>query len=133
MKTIANKIIFLETKIKKMAHAEKEIEQEIREGKKVITCLNIISMSGERKYRLHNSLFESIVRYGCETWQLTKHLRKDCSLSEWTSSKDRYKYSECKESKVFDNHGRPERAECNSEKSSKKATNVMRRRVKNGY
>lgn len=46
----------------------------------MIGCLNSIlwskSISRERKHLLYNCILQSVVLYGCETWQLTKALER---------------------------------------------------------
>ncbi|KAH1027195.1 hypothetical protein HUJ05_000751 [Dendroctonus ponderosae] len=62
--------VYLGTKIEIGCRTQKEIEQRIIKGKKMIGCLNSILWStciSRKRQHLLNSIFKSIVLYECET------------------------------------------------------------------
>lgn len=71
---------YLGTKINQSGRTEEEILERIVKGKKVIGCLNSLlwstNISKERKHLLYNTIFKSILLYGCETWQINKTLER---------------------------------------------------------
>lgn len=58
---------------------EKEIEERIGKGRRIVGTINTIlwskSISKKRKHDLCNTIFKSVVLYGWETWQLNKRLK----------------------------------------------------------
>ncbi|XP_030753177.1 uncharacterized protein LOC115880180 [Sitophilus oryzae] len=75
-----NKYTYLGTQIDYTGRTESEIEERILKGKKVSGCLNSVlwskHISYEKKHAIYNSIFKSIVLYGCETWHLTSRMEQ---------------------------------------------------------
>ncbi|XP_044766420.1 uncharacterized protein LOC123322542 [Coccinella septempunctata] len=71
---------YLGAQIDHTGRTETEIGLRILKGRRVIGCLNSIlwskNISREKKHQIYNSIFEGIVLYGCETWQLTKGVER---------------------------------------------------------
>ncbi|XP_030753748.1 uncharacterized protein LOC115880613 [Sitophilus oryzae] len=73
--------MYLGVKIASKGRCEKEIEERIGKGRKVIGALNSVlwsrDISDHRKKLIYNAILKSVMLYGSEVWQLSeKHKKK---------------------------------------------------------
>ena len=77
---------YLGVKIDSKGRCEKEIQDRINKGKKVIGALNPILWSNnitkKGKKLIHNTIFESIISYGSEVWQLNQKQKNKLLVTE---------------------------------------------------